>query len=142
MKHPRVYALADFLDVSALKTLACKKLKAGLDSKFVVVGFSRLVKEVYSSTNLRDNDIRDVLVEATTKNFGALKSLPSFKEVANEFGEFSGGVLMVIAPELPTDMRFRCQICNTVSDHCSVYCGECGYYGMLVVDKLDLLGRS
>ena len=87
------------LDVPDLKRLAKKKLEAQLEKEFVAADFHGTVKEVYATTNARDEDFRNVLIEVAKKNLKSLKESKEFREVMREFGEFSGQLAMAMADD-------------------------------------------
>ncbi|KAF8251769.1 hypothetical protein K440DRAFT_43697 [Wilcoxina mikolae CBS 423.85] len=80
------------LDTPDLKDLATEKLQIQLKN-WVAADFPAMVKEIYSTTNKQDKKIRNVLVTAAKEHIGKLLELEEFKEVAEEFGEFSAALL-------------------------------------------------
>jgi hypothetical protein len=121
LKHPRVYALADMLDIPDLKRLAKKKLEAQLEKEFVAADFYGTVKEVYATTNARDEDFRNLLIEVTKNNLAALKENKEFREVILELGEFSGQLVMAMTSGCTTQqcpwghhgsIGHRCNACG------------------------------
>jgi len=94
LKHCRVHALADMLEITALKTIAATKLNTKLSSEWVTADFPGIVKEVYSTTNTRDHEVRNVLIRATRIHLKELLAVQEFKDVMFEFGEFSGGLVV------------------------------------------------
>jgi len=92
--HMHVYALADMLDVPDLKLAAVKKLQSQLEKNWVAESFSEIVKEVFSTTNTRDKEIRDLIISSALAHLAELCGVEDFKEILNEFGEFSGGLVM------------------------------------------------
>ncbi|KAF8541483.1 BTB/POZ protein [Trichophaea hybrida] len=91
LKHCRVHALADMLEIPPLKAIAAKKLETKLTSNWVTADFPGIVKEVYSTTNTRDHEVRNVLIRSTKTHLNELLPIQEFKDVMFEFGEFSGG---------------------------------------------------
>ncbi|KAF8541482.1 hypothetical protein BDD12DRAFT_878711 [Trichophaea hybrida] len=109
LKHPRVYALADMLDIPDLKDLITKKLQIQLNN-WVAADFPVMVREIYSTTNKQDKEIRNVLVTTAKEHIDKLLKLKEFKEVAEEFGEFSTALLAVVRepPPPPVQTIVRC----------------------------------
>jgi hypothetical protein len=94
LKHCRVHALADMLEIPALKAIAAAKLDIKLSTDWVTADFPGIVKEVYSMTNTRDHEVRNVLIRATRIHLNELLEVQEFKDVMFEFGEFSGGLVV------------------------------------------------
>jgi len=127
LKHPRVYALADMLDVPDLKRLAKEKLEAQLEKEFVAADFYGTVKETYATTNARDEDFRNVLVEVTKKNLTSLKESREFREVMREFGEFSAQLVMAMAGDATSKSCTTSLICPWGhSGSICHFCNSCG----------------
>jgi hypothetical protein len=119
-----VYALADMLDVPDLKLAAVKKLQSQLEDNWTAASFSGIVKEVYSTTNSRDKKIRDLIIKSALKHHTELCKIEEFKEVLNEFGEFSGGIVMSWSDvTFPDSLGCTCGRRNWVSA-----CRGCGQW--------------
>ncbi|KAF8251770.1 hypothetical protein K440DRAFT_43698 [Wilcoxina mikolae CBS 423.85] len=116
LKHCRVHALADMLEIPALKTIAATKLDTKLANHWVTADFPGVVKEVYSTTNTRDHEVRDVIIRATRTHLNELLAIQEFKDVMFEFGEFSGG--LVVDGQLS-----KCFTCSSNSSQ--MYCVTC-----------------
>jgi hypothetical protein len=110
--HMHVYALADMLDVPDLKLAAMKKLQSQLEKNWVAESFSEIVKEVYSTTNTRDKEIRDLVISSALAHLVELCQVEGFKEVLNEFGEFSG-VLVMSGNKVPISGVVGCKCSQT-----------------------------
>lgn len=117
-KHPRVYALADMLDSPDLKVLATKKLQIQLQN-WVAADFPAMVREIYSTTNKQDKDIRNALVAAAKEHIDDLLKVEEFKEMIEEFGEFSAALLVVVRTSLPILKCRNCQNRNATHHFCS-----------------------
>jgi hypothetical protein len=123
LKHTRVYALADMLDVPSLKSVATQKLKAKLDNDVVSADFHETVRDAYSSTYPGDKELRNVLVHATKKHLSELVLNEEFKKVLLELAEFSGQLVLEMAqapkPACPTCKRCECGK-GPVHNYCSM----------------------
>ncbi|KAA8893036.1 BTB/POZ protein [Sphaerosporella brunnea] len=112
LRHTRVYALADMLDVPSLKTVATAKLKRKLDTDIVSADFHETVRDAYSSTYPGDKELRNVLVHATRKHLGDLVHHEEFRKLLLELAEFSGQLVIESAnverPVCPTCKRCEC----------------------------------
>jgi hypothetical protein len=80
-----------------------------------------MVREIYSTTNKQDKEIRNVLVTAANEHIDKLLELEEFKEVAEEFGEFSTALLTVVRKP-PVQTIVKCSYgCGRIAN----YCGNC-----------------
>jgi hypothetical protein len=123
LRHPRVHALADMLDVPGLKTVTADKMQTRFSTNWVTAEFPKIVSEVYSTTNSQDKTARDVLTKAARNHFMELSSDDDFKALLRELGEFSGGLVM--------DLLSR--NCGTHGCGCAVkmsqlVCNTCRHY--------------
>jgi hypothetical protein len=109
-RHPRVYALADMLDVPKLKVLATEKLQIQLKD-WVATDFPAMVKEIYSSTTTQDGVIRDLLVTTSNDHTGDLLPREDFKTVMEEFGEFSAALVVAVNSRVVEQLK-GCWNCN------------------------------
>ena len=118
-----MYALADMLDIPALKAIAAKKLEAALKSEWDPTGFAGVVAEVYATSNTRDSDIRGTLIESAKSHLKELLLLDVFKDILLSNAEFSGGLIVtgavVVAPLTPVCKR--CSRGGLFCDYCNDY---------------------
>jgi hypothetical protein len=117
LKHPRVYALADMLDTPDLKVLATKKLQIQLQN-WVTADFPAMVREIYSTTNKQDKDIRNALVAAAKRHIDELLKVEEFKEVIEDFGEFTAALLVVVRTPPPPPRQIVCDCEEIFSEGC------------------------
>jgi len=83
------------LDTPDLKVLATRKLQMQLKN-WVVADFPAMVRELYSTTNKQDKEIRSALVAAAKDHIDELLKMEEFREVIEEFGEFTAALLVVV----------------------------------------------
>lgn len=100
LKHIRVHALADMLNIDSLKILAVEKLWLSIRNNWDVRLFIPCVKETYATTNKRDKTIRNMLVMAAHKNMAQLVERKGFVEEFQDMGEFTVEFLVHVAPSL------------------------------------------
>jgi hypothetical protein len=123
LKHPRVYALADMLDTPDLKALATKKLQIQLKN-WVAADFPAMVRELYFTTNKQDKKIRSALVSVAKDHIDELLEVEKFKEVIEEFGEFSAALLVVVRTPPPPNPSPKCKCkCNRNATY--HFCSNC-----------------
>ncbi|KAF8541486.1 BTB/POZ protein [Trichophaea hybrida] len=121
ISHVQVHALADMLDVPNLKLIAMEKLKSQFEDHWVAASFSEIIKETYSMTNVRDKEIRDLIVTTAAKHLDELRKLEEFKELLGEIGEFSGGLVMSMdMGQSKLDPKYYC--CGR---WCATHCFGC-----------------
>jgi hypothetical protein len=123
LRHPRVHALADMLDVPGLKILAANHMETTLATKWTTTEFPKIICEVFSTTNSQDKTARNVLIKATRNHLTELSENDDFKAVLSEHGEFSGGLVM----------DFFKRSCNADGCACAArpsppYCSSCTHY--------------
>jgi len=121
LRHLRVHALADMLDVPGLKILAASHLESRLGANWAAAEFPKIVGEIFSTTNSQDKTARNVLIKAARNHLLELSENDDFKTVLSEHGEFSGGLVM--------DFLSRdCNLCACAVKMNLVYCGACCHY--------------
>ncbi|KAF8251766.1 hypothetical protein K440DRAFT_612039 [Wilcoxina mikolae CBS 423.85] len=121
MKHLRVYALADMLDVPGLKAIAASHIETSLSNSWSAAEFPKIVTEVYSTTSTQDKVMRNVLIKAGRTNLRELSKNVEFKKLLVECGDFSGGLMLdfINGP--------LCE-CRPGSEKVYLWCGVCGDY--------------
>ena len=75
LHHVHVNAIADYYDIPQLKQLVKTKIQNVLKTSWSAEGFSNVVKEVYSSTDLA---LHDVMTLVTSKHIEELVELEDF----------------------------------------------------------------
>ena len=115
------------LDIPVLKAIAAKRLEATLKSEWDPTGFAGVVAEVYATSNTRDKDIRETLIESAKSHLKELLLLDAFKDVLFSNGEFSGGLIVVgglVAEAVVAPSPISgCRSCSN-----EIYCNYCGIY--------------
>ena len=119
LKHIRVHALADMLDVPSLKALAVEKFESTLENEWVPTDFAGVVAEVYATSNARDNGIRKALISSARFHLGELVSFDVFKDILFANGEFSVGLLVAIG----SASGYNCRWCGGKN---GLNCTDCG----------------
>ena len=121
LKHPRVHALADMLDVPSLKALAVEKFESMLENEWAPTDFAGVIAEVYATSNARDNGICKALINSAKSHLGELLSLDVFKDILFANGEFSGGLLVATGSVSGCS---NCRWCGGVNQLACVNCGR------------------
>jgi hypothetical protein len=94
---------------------------------------------VYSTTNTRDHEVRNVLIRATKTHLSELLPVQEFKDIMFEFGEFSGGLVVdgqaagtSYCTSCSSTSQLYCSICAIQRRKCisctcmaQLYCGNC-----------------
>jgi len=106
LKHVRVYALADMLNIPELKTIAMQKLETFFKSNWDAKSFPGTVREAYLATAPRDTRLRRVLVDVARKHLLDLADSEDFRNTLYDFGEFSGEIVLAnVANPIPVHPR-------------------------------------
>lgn len=95
-KHPRVYAIADLLDMKGLQKLCASRFEKQLAEHWISDTFSDAVREVYATTYSNDRAMRDPLVKIAYQNVAALYLRSDFVKLAKELAEFSGDLIAAV----------------------------------------------
>lgn len=95
-KHPRVYAIADLLDLKGLQKLCVSKFEKQLAEHWISDTFSDAIREVYATTYSNDRAMRDPLVRIAQRNVAALYLRPDFVKLSKELAEFSGDLISAV----------------------------------------------
>jgi hypothetical protein len=96
LKHPRVYAAADFLGIERLKELCVLKFEEQLEQHWTSDTFTDAVREVYGTTYPSDRAMKDPLVKTAKENGEALLARQCFVKLTKEVSEFSADMLASI----------------------------------------------
>lgn len=96
VKHPRVYALADLLDLDGLKKLCVAKFREQLVQHWISDTFTDAVREVYATTYSNDRAMKDPLVTIARQQAKSLIMRQDFIKLSKEVAEFSGDVLAAV----------------------------------------------
>jgi len=113
------------LDTPDLKVLVTKKLQIQLKN-WVAADFPAMVRELYSTTNKQDKEIRSALVGAAKDHIDELLKVEEFKKVIEEFGEFSAALLVVVRTPPPqnSSRKGKCK-CTCNRDATYHFCSNC-----------------
>jgi hypothetical protein len=120
LKHIRVYALADMLDVPQLKLLAARKLKLQPEI-WQPEDFIDCVQETYTTTYNKDLEIRNILVDVAYDNRAELVKHEIFHQESETLGEF----LMALVFKITTQESKVLQDLKAVTP--VPRCWRCGY---------------
>jgi len=96
LKHPRVYRVADYLDVPDLQQLAAKNFKDELTQHWISDTFPYCIKEVYESNPGEDVTLRNIVVEAAFVHLRTLGRRKNFQNLVAETGAFANDLLQHI----------------------------------------------
>lgn len=95
-KHPRVYAVADFLGLEGLKKLCVERFEDQLEQHWISDTFCNAVREVYDTTYSNDRAMRDPIVRISQRFLEDLHLRPDFVKLSKEIAEFSGDLVSEI----------------------------------------------
>lgn len=112
--HARMYAMAEFYQVPALKELAKRCFREEVDGEggWADPSFALAVEVVFESTPEGDRGLRDLVVEAACRHFGELKERKEFEEVAQRIGSFSFDVAEALHRRPVLTVELKCKECS------------------------------
>lgn len=88
-RDARVYALADYFFMTALKEYAFKRFQAKIQKLWISETFVDCIREVYRTTNDDDKRMRDAVVQVARTNVNQLWSNKRFQDLVQENGKFA-----------------------------------------------------
>ncbi|KAL7622552.1 hypothetical protein AAE478_008059 [Parahypoxylon ruwenzoriense] len=89
IKHVRVYVTADFFLLDELKAYALKRFKSKLQKLWVNKSLMDCIREIYSSTNESEVELRNAVVKVAKEHLNDLWPNKAFQALVREGGNFA-----------------------------------------------------
>ncbi|KAL2002760.1 hypothetical protein VTN02DRAFT_6039 [Thermoascus thermophilus] len=89
MRDARVYVLADYFFMAALKEYAFKRFQEQIEKLWISESFVDCIREVYRTTNDDDKRMRDAVVQVAYSHVKELWPNKRFQDLVQENGKFA-----------------------------------------------------
>lgn len=95
MKHPRVYALADYFLMSDLKEYALKRFESKIQELWISEAFVDCIRAVYTADEY-DSRMRNAVVRVARTNIKKLWQRKRFQDLVREIGDFAVDLMAIL----------------------------------------------